>query len=137
MTPDWMREGACRGDSQPDRFFPEGHAKAPVEAAKAVCQRCSVSVQCLEYALTHEEVYGVWGGMSERERRALKAPRPVVKQPSPHAASIRRLAGRGWTDPEIARHIGLRAETVQRIRARESIPAGKRVLTRCALGWTA
>src|SRR6266511_746616 len=41
-------------------------------AAKRICQTCVVQVECLEYALANDERFGIWGGMSERERRRLK-----------------------------------------------------------------
>ena len=59
----------------PEIFFPEkGESVIP---AKRVCAACEVRAECLQYALDHGERYGVWGGLSERERRAL------AHQPSP------------------------------------------------------
>lgn len=54
------------------------HASAPAttgesgRAAKTICAACPVRPQCLQYALDHDERYGIWGGMSERERHKLK-----------------------------------------------------------------
>ncbi|MGW4600764.1 WhiB family transcriptional regulator [Streptomyces sp. NPDC004457] len=70
---DWADQGLCR--AQPDRMFAEGAAQ---NEAKAVCAACPVRLDCLAYALDHREQYGVWGAMTERERRALLRRRPAV-----------------------------------------------------------
>ncbi len=65
----WQDRAACSG-VDPELFFPaKGESLAP---AKAICAGCPVRVECLEYALTHNERYGIWGGTSERERRRLR-----------------------------------------------------------------
>ena len=57
-------------------FFPKkGESTAP---AKAICRRCEVRAECLEAALARHERYGVWGGLSERERRPLRQAREVI-----------------------------------------------------------
>lgn len=64
------------GDGQgvdPDLFFPERGAST--EEAKAVCAGCAVREQCLEFALTNGEKFGIWGGLSERERRRIRRER--------------------------------------------------------------
>jgi WhiB family transcriptional regulator, redox-sensing transcriptional regulator len=62
----WKLQGLCR-EVDPDTFFPDvGESTRP---AKFVCRRCKVQTECLEYALENEEAFGVWGGMSARERR--------------------------------------------------------------------
>ena len=71
---DWRREAACR-NTAPDLFFPigtTGPAERQVEQAKAVCRRCTVTEDCLQWALETGQDAGVWGGLSEDERRALK-----------------------------------------------------------------
>lgn len=68
----WQEEGLC-AQADPDAWFPQKGGS--VLAAKRICQRCPVQAECLEYALTHDERFGVWGGLSERERRALKRKR--------------------------------------------------------------
>lgn len=70
----WRDQAACQGTNT-DLFFPEGrinaHHKTAIEdAAKAVCHRCPVRRQCLEWALDTGEENGVWGGMTEKERHA-------------------------------------------------------------------
>jgi len=71
---DWRHLSACR-DEDPELFFPigtSGPALLQVEQAKAVCRRCSVTDECLQWALDSGQDAGVWGGMSEEERRAVK-----------------------------------------------------------------
>ncbi|PFG19171.1 WhiB family transcriptional regulator [Serinibacter salmoneus] len=71
---DWRHEAACLTED-PELFFPIGNtgpALAQIDEAKAVCQRCTVSDQCLKWALETGQDSGVWGGLSEDERRALK-----------------------------------------------------------------
>jgi WhiB family redox-sensing transcriptional regulator len=69
------RDGRC-AETDPEAFFPEKGGSAT--DAKKVCARCEVQQACLEWALTTDERYGVWGGHSERERRKLKKKRSVV-----------------------------------------------------------
>lgn len=66
---DWMGDAACRG-MDPDLLFPIKHGDSgrEVEKARKVCRACPVTNDCLEYALNNREKYGVWGGMSVRER---------------------------------------------------------------------
>jgi WhiB family transcriptional regulator, redox-sensing transcriptional regulator len=71
---DWRHRAACR-DEDPELFFPigtTGPALMQVEDAKAVCRRCDVVESCLNWALENGQDSGVWGGMSEDERRSLK-----------------------------------------------------------------
>ena len=71
---DWRHRAACR-EVEPELFFPigtTGPALRQVEEARAVCQRCDVTEVCLNWAIETGQDAGVWGGMSEDERRALK-----------------------------------------------------------------
>ncbi|MDX3526699.1 WhiB family transcriptional regulator [Streptomyces sp. ID05-39B] len=71
---DWRQRAACRHED-PELFFPigtSGPALLQTEQAKAVCRRCPVRAQCLEWALETDQSLGVWGGTSETERHALK-----------------------------------------------------------------
>lgn len=68
-TDERWRELALCQQVDPDAFFPEKGANPAV--AKKVCRECEVRVECLDYALTHRERYGIWGGLSENERRGL------------------------------------------------------------------
>ncbi|SEB74726.1 transcription factor WhiB [Streptomyces sp. 2131.1] len=70
----WRMHAACR-DEDPDLFFPigsTGPALVQAEEAKAVCRRCPVQEECLRWALENNQDSGVWGGLGENERRALK-----------------------------------------------------------------
>jgi WhiB family redox-sensing transcriptional regulator len=66
---DWQSRALCRG-AEPDLFFPE--RGSPGDSAKRVCVNCEVRLDCLEYALANSERYGVWGGLTERERTRLR-----------------------------------------------------------------
>ena len=68
----------------PDLFFPERGAST--REAKAVCRACVVQNECLEYALVNGEKFGIWGGLSERERRRLRRQRALARRPG-NAAS--------------------------------------------------
>lgn len=84
---DWRHGAACR-DSDPDLFFPAGEtglALDQAKAAKAVCQQCPVRAECLEFALVSNQEAGVWGGVTEVERRKLRRAR------RPHRAGPRQL----------------------------------------------
>ena len=74
---DWRNQAACR-DQDPDLFFPIGSTGPAVEQAdeaKQVCMTCSVREECLEYALASNQDAGIWGGLTEDERRTLKRAR--------------------------------------------------------------
>lgn len=77
---DWTADAACRG-VDPEVFFPVaagGTALAEeVAAAKAICARCPVSAECLEWAVEVGEAYGVWGGTTPHERRYLRRGQPM------------------------------------------------------------
>ena len=71
---DWRHAAACR-DEDPELFFPIGNtgpALTQIEQARTVCRRCSVVEDCLTWALDSGQDAGVWGGLSEDERRAFK-----------------------------------------------------------------
>lgn len=71
---DWRHRAACLNE-EPELFFPKGStgpAILQIEEAKSVCRGCDVREQCLMWALETGQEHGVWGGMSEDERRALK-----------------------------------------------------------------
>jgi len=64
---DWTTAARCRG-VDPEQFFVRGSANA--RAAVKVCSRCTVKDECLRYALEHDVDFGIWGGLTERQRRA-------------------------------------------------------------------
>ena len=66
---EWRLDALC-AETDPEAFFPEKGGST--REAKKVCTGCEVRVECLEYALEHDERFGIWGGLSERERRKLK-----------------------------------------------------------------
>lgn len=70
--PNWLDAAACK-DMDSEVFFP-GRGM-DLQPAKQVCKRCPIKELCLEYALRNEEKFGVWGGTSERERRAMRRER--------------------------------------------------------------
>ena len=70
----WQDEANCLG-VDPDLFFPERGAST--REAKEVCRGCVVRLHCLEYALVNGEKFGIWGGLSERERRKLRRQRAL------------------------------------------------------------
>ncbi|WP_309132526.1 WhiB family transcriptional regulator [Brevibacterium sp.] len=65
----WQDQALC-AQTDPEAFFPEKGGST--REAKRVCGSCEVRSECLEYALANDERFGIWGGMSERERRRLK-----------------------------------------------------------------
>lgn len=66
---EWREVALCR-QTDPEAFFPLPNADA--SAAVAVCRRCPVQSECLAEALDQREEFGIWGGMTEQERRALR-----------------------------------------------------------------
>jgi WhiB family transcriptional regulator, redox-sensing transcriptional regulator len=90
----WQDRAACKG-MDPTIFFGPEHTEVVKEkrdreeVAKAVCRTCPVNQECLEHALESKEAYGIWGGLTELERKALlrrratsnvvlaSAPRPI------------------------------------------------------------
>ncbi|PQZ91054.1 transcription factor WhiB [Arthrobacter sp. MYb227] len=65
----WQTQALC-AQTDPEAFFPEKGGST--RDAKRVCGACAVRSECLEYALTNDERFGIWGGLSERERRRLR-----------------------------------------------------------------
>jgi WhiB family transcriptional regulator, redox-sensing transcriptional regulator len=70
VTSDQWQDRALCAQTDPEAFFPEKGGST--REAKKICLGCEVRTQCLEYALAHDERFGIWGGLSERERRRLK-----------------------------------------------------------------
>jgi WhiB family redox-sensing transcriptional regulator len=65
----WQRDAIC-SQTDPEAFFPEKGGST--RDAKKICSGCDVKQKCLDYALANDERFGIWGGLSERERRKLK-----------------------------------------------------------------
>ena len=68
----WQSDSLC-AQTDPEAFFPEKGGST--RDAKKICTTCEVKAQCLEYALQNDERFGIWGGLSERERRRLRRSR--------------------------------------------------------------
>ncbi|MGF1661850.1 MAG: WhiB family transcriptional regulator [Kineosporiaceae bacterium] len=69
LDPLWKDRALC-AETDPEAFFPEKGGST--REAKRVCSVCEVRAECLEFALANDERFGIWGGLSERERRRLK-----------------------------------------------------------------
>lgn len=65
----WQADALC-AQTDPEAFFPEKGGST--REAKRICDGCEVRSQCLDYALANDERFGIWGGLSERERRRLR-----------------------------------------------------------------
>jgi WhiB family redox-sensing transcriptional regulator len=76
---DWRHQARC-GDRRDDLFFPTGTtgpAEDQIREAKAICALCPVREDCLEWALDTGQDFGIWGGLTEEERRAIRRGRPM------------------------------------------------------------
>lgn len=92
---DWVADWAARGrcaDGDPDALFVQGKAQ---RAAKVMCKGCPVMAECLADALDNRTEFGVWGGMTERERRALLRRRPDVRSWTEVLAQVKGEAAHG------------------------------------------
>ena len=65
----WQEKALC-AETDPEAFFPEKGGST--REAKKICTGCEVRAECLEFALSNDERFGIWGGLSERERRRLR-----------------------------------------------------------------
>ena len=93
----WQDRALCL-QTDPEAFFPEkgGSTRDP----KKVCLNCEVRSECLGYALENGERFGVWGGLSERERQRLKPPKPVKHRTAKKAGNIAVEAENNTADDE-------------------------------------
>lgn len=85
----WRVGAACR-DTDPDLFFPVGQTGPAIEhiaKAKAVCDTCAVQVECLEYALMTNQDAGIWGGLTEDDRRKIRRERRKANRAAQAAAA--------------------------------------------------
>ncbi len=96
MITDWPTLAACQ-NGDPDALFVQG---AEQNVAKRICRSCPVRYECLADALDNRIEFGVWGGMTERERRALAAAPPaggeLAQDVRGRAAQQGQVAGHGW-----------------------------------------
>ena len=72
---EWQDAANCKG-ANADLFFPERGAST--RTATGICRECAVRADCLEFAITTGEKFGIWGGMSERERRRVRKERQIA-----------------------------------------------------------
>jgi len=72
----WQDYASCRGGDT-NLFFPERGAST--RRAKAICDACEVKAECLDYAIEMGERFGIWGGLSERERRRVRRERQLAQ----------------------------------------------------------
>lgn len=79
-APGWQALGRCNPETA-HLFYPPDHRERPAaraareQAAKAICRRCPVLLTCREYALATGERHGIWGGLTEADRRRVRRPR--------------------------------------------------------------
>ncbi len=83
VPPDWMEDALC-AQTDPDAYYPEKGGST--REAKRICQSCIVQAECLDYALDRDERFGIWGGLSERERRNLKKTITARTRPTQESA---------------------------------------------------
>ena len=120
FTARWRELAACRGIDL-DVFFPgRGESAGP---ARQVCAQCPVRQPCLDYAITNRIVYGIWGGLTERERRALQS-RLVRASRRDRDRAVLAAVAAGYTAEAIGRSFGLSRTSVTRI-ARAGNDAGR------------
>jgi len=112
----WRYRAACRG-ADLGLFFP-GRGE-PAEPARRVCARCPVREPCLDYALSHGIVHGIWGGLAERDRRALRSRRAGAARQERDEA-ITAAAAAGYSQAAIGRAFGLARTSVSRVLSRDA-----------------
>ena len=116
----WQMQANCMG-VDPDLFFPERGAST--REAKEVCRGCVVREDCLEYALANGEKFGIWGGMSERERRRVRRARALQRR---DVVSASLAPHRSQPGPGAGASRVRRASTVDAVGEPELGPAGRR-----------
>ncbi len=115
-TDEWAADAACRG-IDPDQLFVQGAAQ---NRAKTICMGCSVRTECLADSLDNQIEFGVWGGMTERERRALLRRRPDVTSWRQLLETARTAH---QTAPVPAAVVGLPTQSAVNVAAFERTPA--------------
>jgi len=112
--PAWQEYAICR-QSDPERWFPEKGGSTKV--IKKICNSCPVQYECLEYALDNGEAFGVWGGLSEQERRLLRRRTRHSVDVEARRAHVARLTAAGLDSEQIATELRMTARQVLRDRA--------------------
>jgi hypothetical protein len=98
-------------------FFPSRGESA--EPARQICARCPVRQQCLDYALSHGIVHGIWGGLTERNRRTLRT-RYLGAARRERDEAIAVASAAGYTQAAIGRAFGLTHTSVNRLLSRDA-----------------
>jgi WhiB family redox-sensing transcriptional regulator len=112
----WRELAACRGTDL-EVFFPgRGESAGP---ARRVCAACPVRQACLDYAITNRIAYGVWGGLTGRERRALQS-RWVRASRRERDRAVLAAEAAGYTTEVIGRSFGLSRTSVTRVLSRDA-----------------
>jgi WhiB family transcriptional regulator, redox-sensing transcriptional regulator len=112
----WRELAACRG-ADLELFFPgRGESADP---ARRICTSCPVRQPCLDYAITNRIVHGIWGGLTERERRALWS-RWVRTARRERDEAVAAASAAGYTKAAIGRKFGLAHTSVSRALSRDS-----------------
>jgi WhiB family redox-sensing transcriptional regulator len=81
---DWQSQGACL-NADPDVFFPisvAGASATQIRTARAICAGCRVRSDCIDFALEHPEIQGIWGGTTDDERKKLRRARARAGSPA-------------------------------------------------------
>jgi WhiB family transcriptional regulator, redox-sensing transcriptional regulator len=117
----WRDRAACRG-ADLEVFFPGRGESA--EPARQICAECPVREPCLEFAVSHGIVHGIWGGLTERDRRALRTRRLGAARQERDEA-ITAAAAAGYTKAAIGRAFGLAATSVSRLLSRDAHRRGQ------------
>jgi len=90
-TKKWTAQAACKGKT--DLFFVSRGETSKMQMAKAICATCPVIDPCREYVIYHAERFGVWAGMSEKDRRQNRLQQGIKLSPAQHGTVRRRQAG--------------------------------------------
>lgn len=110
---EWTLDALC-AQVDPELWFPDKGGSTG--DAKRICMECPVRAECLQYALDHEEIHGVWGAKSYRERLSL---RPITSEEGlRQVAEVQRLAAEGWSTIAIALELGISEWKVRDYRKR-------------------
>jgi hypothetical protein len=112
-TPEFMTDGLC-AQTDPDTFHPD--KGQPAATALMICRGCPVRAECLEYALAHDERFGIWGGTTAAERTRLRRhrdmPTAAERTRLDKRAQARRMHAAGRTKADIARALRLSGSTL-------------------------
>ena len=117
----WRYQAACRGANLNLSFPGRGESAEP---ARRICARCPVREPCLDYGLRHGITHGIWGGLAERDRRALRSQRVGAARRERDEA-ITAASGAGYSQAVIGRTLGLTRTSVSRVLSRGADGRGR------------